>query len=195
MKDVVDRLRTDFGDPEYRHVYDEGFLNSSIATQLKVLREERGWTQEVMAEKAGINQSRVSELEDINFNSWTIRTLRKFAKGFDLRLKISFEEFGTLLEDFRNLNRKGLSRRSFALDPEFHPATKPAARDYSIRVARMPTMERTKQAPTDPIEDTKPARTAAIIALPSRDTKPGALSAPPDKAQEDLSQAQLAGAR
>jgi transcriptional regulator with XRE-family HTH domain len=119
MKDVVDRLRTDFKDPEYRHVYDEGFLNSSIATQIKVLREERNWTQAVLADKAGMNQSRVSELEDVNFNSWTIRTLRKFAKAFDLRLKISFEEFGTLLHDFRNLNRAGLSRRSFDSDPEF----------------------------------------------------------------------------
>jgi transcriptional regulator with XRE-family HTH domain len=117
--DVVERLRTDFRNPEYRHIYDEGFLNSSIATQIKVLREERGWTQSALAEKARMNQSRISELEDVNFGSWTIRTLRKLARAFDLRLKISFEEFGGLLHDFRNLNRQGLSRRSFNSDPEF----------------------------------------------------------------------------
>src|ERR1035441_9022428 len=119
MMDVVERLKRDFNDPDYRHVYDEGFLNSSIATQIKVLREERGWTQAHLAGKAKMNQSRVSELEDVNFNSWTIRTLRKLARAYDLRLKISFEEFGTLLHDFRNLNRAGLTRRSFASDPEF----------------------------------------------------------------------------
>jgi transcriptional regulator with XRE-family HTH domain len=124
MRDVVGRLKRDFKDPEYRHIYDEGFLNSSLATQLKVLREERGWTQAALAEQAGMNQSRVSELEDVNFNSWTIRTLRKLARAFDLRLKISFEEFGTLLDDFRGLNRQGLSKRSFAADPAFFVAAK-----------------------------------------------------------------------
>jgi len=119
MSSVVDRLKTDFKDLEYRHVYDEGFLNSSIATQLKVLREERGWTQDVLADRAGMNQSRISELEDVNFNSWTIRTLRKLARAFDLRLKISFEEFGTLLHDFRELNRRSLSRHSFGEDTAF----------------------------------------------------------------------------
>jgi transcriptional regulator with XRE-family HTH domain len=123
MRDVVDRLKKDFADPDYRHVYDEGFLNSSLATQIKVLREGRGWTQAALAETAGMNQSRISELEDVNFNTWTIRTLRKLARAFDLRLKISFEEFGTLLEDFRNLNRTGLSKRSFNADPAFQRST------------------------------------------------------------------------
>lgn len=127
MKDVVDRLKKDFKDSDYRHIYGEGFLNSSIATQIKVLREEREWTQARLAEEAGMNQSRISELEDVNFNSWTIRTLRKFAKAFDLRLKISFEEFGTLLHDFKGLNRKSLSRKSFAVDPAFkEPQPEPA---------------------------------------------------------------------
>lgn len=116
---VVDRLKKDFKDVQYRHVYDDGFLNSLIATQIKVLREERGWTQAILADKAGMNQSRISELEDVNFGSWTIRTLRRLAKAFDLRLKISFEEFGTLLHDFRDLNRRSLSRRSFDADMAF----------------------------------------------------------------------------
>ena len=71
MSDVIERLQKDFHDPTYRHVYDEGFLNSSIATQIKVLREEREWTQATLATEAKMNQSRISESEDVNFNSWT----------------------------------------------------------------------------------------------------------------------------
>jgi transcriptional regulator with XRE-family HTH domain len=141
MMDVVERLTRDFNDPDYRHVYDEGFLNSSIATQIKVLREERGWTQAHLAGKAKMNQSRVSELEDVNFNSWTMRTLRKLARALDLRLKISFEEFGTLLRDFRDLNRESLSRRSFGSDPAFqsaHAEAKPMASARALRIAPMP---------------------------------------------------------
>jgi transcriptional regulator with XRE-family HTH domain len=125
MSDVVERLKKDFKDPEYRHVYDEGFSSSSIATQIKVLREARKWTQAELADKAGMNQSRISEIEDVNFSSWTMRTLRKLARAFDLRLKISFEEFGTLLTDFRDLNREHLSRRPFDSDLAFQPV--PAA--------------------------------------------------------------------
>jgi len=133
MTDVVERLKRDFQDPDYRHVYDEGFLNSSLATQLKVLREERQWTQEQLATEAKMNQSRVSEMEDVNFNSWTIRTLRKFTRAFDLRLKISFEEFGTLLDDFPKLNRGALSRHSFKDDPAFkEPAAKEAEPEEAL---------------------------------------------------------------
>jgi transcriptional regulator with XRE-family HTH domain len=147
MTDVVERLKRDFNDPDYRHVYDEGFLNSSIATQIKVLREERGWTQAQLADKAKMNQSRVSELEDVNFSSWTIRTLRKLARALDLRLKISFEEFGTILSDYRDLNRESLSRRSFGSDPVFqltHTEAKPMASARALRIAPMPRVANSK---------------------------------------------------
>jgi transcriptional regulator with XRE-family HTH domain len=140
MKDVVDRLKHDFMDSDYRHVYDEGFLSSSLATQIKVLREERGWTQCDLANKSKMNQSRISALEDVNFSSWTIRTLRKLAKAFDLRLKISFEEFGTLLLEFPNLNRAGLSKRSFGADPAFRPGQNVARNHSSVADLRLPSM-------------------------------------------------------
>jgi transcriptional regulator with XRE-family HTH domain len=130
MSDVVERLRKDFRDPDYRHTYAEGFLNSFLATQIKVLREERNWTQTKLAAEAKLNQSRISELEDVNFNSWTTRTLRKLCKAFDLRLKISFEDFGTLLTDFSNLNRERLSRHSFPKDPAFDPPAKPPRSEH-----------------------------------------------------------------
>jgi transcriptional regulator with XRE-family HTH domain len=119
--EVVERLRRDFQDSDYRHVYANGFLDSSIATQIKVLREGRQWTQSDLAREANMVQSRISEIEDINYSSWSIRTLRRLAKALDLRLKVSFEEFGTLLTDYKRLNRASLTRRAFSVDPEFSP--------------------------------------------------------------------------
>lgn len=123
MNPVIDRLRRDFQDPEYRHVYDEGFLDSSIATQIRTLREQRKWSQEKLASATGMRQSRISEIEDTDYSSWSIRTLRRLAKAFDLRLRVSFEEFGTLLSDFTKLNRNDLERRSFSDDPAFKVET------------------------------------------------------------------------
>ncbi len=163
MPDVVERLKKDFRAADYRHIYDEGFLNSSIATQIKVLREERNWTQERLAMEARMNQSRISELEDVNFDSWTIRTLRKLARAFDVRLKISFEEFGTLLNDFRNLNRQSLSRRSFPDDPAFKPSRKPASADWTMLPTLSDSSEGTaRQAPIDPAEHFRRAKIVPI---------------------------------
>lgn len=42
MNGLVKNLKHEFADEEYRHSYAESFLNSSIATQIKVLREQNG---------------------------------------------------------------------------------------------------------------------------------------------------------
>ena len=119
MSTPFERMRRDFGDKEYRHAYADEFLNTKIATQIKVLREQRRWTQGQLAQAAEMRQARISVLEDVNYSSWSIRTLRRLAEAFDLRLNVSFEEFGTLWLDLRDLSRESLSRRSFADDPAF----------------------------------------------------------------------------
>ena len=42
-------------DKEYRHGYADENLNATIATQIKVLREQREWKQEDLANVAGRN--------------------------------------------------------------------------------------------------------------------------------------------
>jgi len=121
--EIANRLLTDLQDYDYRNIYDEGFLNSSIAMQIKILREQRGWSQVQLAQKVGMVQSRISEIEDVNYSSWSIRTLKRLARIFDLRLKVSFEEFGTLLTDFTKLDRESLVKRSFSDDPAFKATT------------------------------------------------------------------------
>ena len=45
MSELVDQLRAEFQDEEYRHSYAEECVNTMIATQIKVLREARNMTQ------------------------------------------------------------------------------------------------------------------------------------------------------
>jgi hypothetical protein len=66
-----------------------------------------------------MKQPRIPVLEDVNYSSWSISTLRRFAQAFDLRLRVSFEEFGTLINDYETLEQKSLERRSFDEDPVF----------------------------------------------------------------------------
>jgi len=119
MSALADKLKESFQSSEYRHGYADEFLNSSIATQIKVLREQRDWTQQQLAEKTGMQQARISVLENVNYSSHSITTLRRIAEAYDLTLNVSFEEFGKRLTDIDRFSRESLERFSFEEDPVF----------------------------------------------------------------------------
>ncbi|KAF3978442.1 MAG: helix-turn-helix transcriptional regulator [Methylococcales symbiont of Iophon sp. n. MRB-2018] len=112
MKELVKTLVTEFDDKEYAHAYMEEFSNMGIAAQIKVLREQRGWTQKELADASGMKQERICALEDIDYDAWTIKTLRKFSKAFDLTVKLSFESFSSGILDVAKINAKTLERTS-----------------------------------------------------------------------------------
>lgn len=123
MKDLVKTLKRSFKDKEYRHGYVDEFLNAYIATQIKVLREQRGWSQKELADNAGMLQPRISVMENVNYSSWSIKILRAIAEAFDLTLRVSFEEFGTRVDDIKKFSRESIERYSFADDPYFKEST------------------------------------------------------------------------
>jgi len=90
-----------------------------IATQIKVLREQRDMTQKSLAMKTGMLQPRLSVLEDASYSSWSISSLRRLARAFDLTLKVSFESFTSFILDFESMGRAALERVSFTDDPLF----------------------------------------------------------------------------
>lgn len=119
MNELSNVLKEEFSDKEVRHIYCDEFLNTSIATQIKVLREQRGLTQSKLAKLAGMRQSRISALEDVSYSSWSIKTLRKLAEAFDLALTVKFDSFGEKLGDIEIFDRKTLEKPSFEDDPAF----------------------------------------------------------------------------
>ena len=119
MSELVDKLRGEFQDEEYRHEYADECLNTMIATQIKVLREQRDMTQKTLAKKADMLQPRLSVLEDASYSSWSISTLKRLARAFDLTLKVSFESFTSFILDFESMGRDTLERMSFKDDPLF----------------------------------------------------------------------------
>lgn len=120
MSELVDKLQAEFQDEEYRRAYADDCLDTMIATQIKVLREQRGMTQGQLAVATGMKQPRIPLLEDATYSNWTINTLKRFAKAFDVALSVKFETFSRLIEDFENLSRESLQRPTFANDTRFH---------------------------------------------------------------------------
>ncbi len=120
MSELRNNLRSEFHDKEYRHAYADDSLNTFIATQIKVLREQRDLTQKALAERTGMAQPRIAVLEDINYSSWSINTLRRIAEAFDLRLSVRFEAFSSLIPEIESMSETTLQRDSFENDVWFH---------------------------------------------------------------------------
>jgi len=112
MQELIKTLTAEFHDKEYAHAYMEDFSNMATAAQIKALREQRGWTQKELADASSMKQERICALEDIDYDAWTIKTLRKLAKAFDLTVKLSFEKFSSGILDVSKINSETLKRTS-----------------------------------------------------------------------------------
>lgn len=111
MSALTKKLRSKFlGDKEYAHTYMESAVDSRIAMQIKALRDQNEWSQERLGAETGMKQERISVLESVNYSSWSIATLRKLARAYDLVLNVSFEEFDTELSKIDSLGNGKLNR-------------------------------------------------------------------------------------
>src|SRR5689334_21609869 len=110
MSATVERLREELKDSEYSEGYAESFLDSYIATQIKVLREQSDLSQQALASLLGTRQGVISRIENVNYSKWNVSTLKKLARAFHVRLKVSFETYGSLLTDVAAFSRENLQR-------------------------------------------------------------------------------------
>jgi transcriptional regulator with XRE-family HTH domain len=140
MKDLLDRLRKYLADEESRYVYADSVTNSFITGQIKALREARGLTQDQLAELVGTKQSGISRWQSTGYAGCKVDTLRKFARAFGVRLKISFEEFSTLPTDIGGFTSERLTPQEFGKDPIFGSALRvsPLPRDEELCARQVP---------------------------------------------------------
>jgi predicted XRE-type DNA-binding protein len=124
VSDLLENLKSEFQDTEYRYAYAESFLNTKLAAQIKTLREQRGRTQVQVAETMGIKQPGYRRFEDVNHSVWKTDSLWSIAKAHGVRLCISFESFGSIIEEKLNFKKEGLQRPAFEDDPVFKDGAK-----------------------------------------------------------------------
>jgi transcriptional regulator with XRE-family HTH domain len=118
--DIEYALRDNLRDREYAQEYAAAFLNAYIATQIKVIREQRKMTQADLGRETGTTQAGISRYEDVNYSSWSLRTLQKLAHAFDVRLRVSFEPYGTLPDEVTRFDRSRLQVVERIKDPALH---------------------------------------------------------------------------
>jgi len=80
----------------YRDAFVAAHVSNTVSAQIAKLREKEGWTQKELADRAGMKQSRVSALEDPNYENIELATLRRLASAFDVALTVRFIPFSEL---------------------------------------------------------------------------------------------------
>jgi transcriptional regulator with XRE-family HTH domain len=137
VNELQKQLEKDLRNEESRCVYADTVTNAFISAQIRSLREQRDLSQDELANLVGTKQSGISRLERSDYSTWKVETLRKLAKAFGVRLRVRFEEFGTLVDEITGFNDKNLLPRKFEDDPAFKEGTRRSHRKTFRRRRRI----------------------------------------------------------
>ena len=77
----------DDGSPEFKELVQER-LRELLIEQIISLRQKRGWSQAVLADRAGFKQPFIARLESGKFTNVELRTLARIADALDVSLEI-----------------------------------------------------------------------------------------------------------
>src|SRR5258708_39011379 len=79
-------------DPETRALYEEEAAKKDLWLQLVEARQKAGLTQEQMAERLGVSQSRIARIEKRGYDAYTLNTLRRYVaalgEGYSLEVRV-----------------------------------------------------------------------------------------------------------
>lgn len=112
----IRQLWRKFSDKGYRDAFVSSHVSSNIANQVSTLRESKGWTQQQLADAAGMKQSRISVLEDPENTSATLETLKRIASAFDLALAVRFVPYSDIVRWSVDPSESEICPRSFKDD-------------------------------------------------------------------------------
>jgi transcriptional regulator with XRE-family HTH domain len=101
---------------EYRDNFVAAHLSTGIAAQIQTLREDRGWTQKQLGEKASMTQARISLIEGPGYDNYTFSTLKRLAAAFDVAIIARFAQFSELATWTADLSPQKLAVPSFGDD-------------------------------------------------------------------------------
>jgi transcriptional regulator with XRE-family HTH domain len=113
---LVEKLR----DPQYRKAFVASQINIGIPFQIRaILRNRPEWTQETLAERAGMLQPRISGLMKPGKTHPNIETLRRLAEAFDCGLLVRFAPFSELARWSEDFDPESFTVPDFEHDPGF----------------------------------------------------------------------------
>jgi len=110
ISEVVSKLK----DREYRRAYVDSQILVGIPFQIRSLRKQRDWSQERLAEEAGMLQPRISAIEKPGRGKLNLETLERIAAAFDIALQVRFVSFSELIGWSEGFEPDAFGIQSFA---------------------------------------------------------------------------------
>lgn len=101
---------------QYRDAFVASQISVGLPFQIRALREQRGWKQSKLAEKADMLQPRISAMERPGESKFNLETLRRIASAFDVALEVRFVPFSELVDWSERFNPDTFNVQSFAED-------------------------------------------------------------------------------
>jgi transcriptional regulator with XRE-family HTH domain len=120
ISDKERQIQESFTNIEYRKALAIEHVNTTLAVQIRKMREHRQWKQHELADRLGKHQETVSQWENPDYGRYSITTLKEIAAIFDVALLVKFIPFSELAKDMVNLSETRLSPPSF--NEEIHNA-------------------------------------------------------------------------
>lgn len=84
---------------EARNAFVDAELINGLAHQIRVLRQQRGWTQHDLAVKLGTSQTAVSRLEDPSYGRYSVKSLLALGGALDVALYVRFLPFSQFIAE------------------------------------------------------------------------------------------------
>ncbi len=116
---ISDRRRDLFEslqDEDYRSAFADEHVGTGLAFQIRLLREDNGWTQEELAQRASKAQETITQWENPNYGRYSQNTLKKLAKAFDVGLLVRFVAFSELVEWTVDVTPERLRPPSYSIE-------------------------------------------------------------------------------
>ena len=104
---------TSFKNKKLRDSYISGRVRTSIALQIRELREKQELTQTDFAKKIGKPQSVVSRLEDTEYGRVTLKTLLDIAGTLNISVVVKFVSFDEFLRQHGDISPAALAVETF----------------------------------------------------------------------------------
>lgn len=98
---------------ERRRSFVDAELANGIAHQVRILRQQRGWTQAELAKRLKTTQGTVSRIEDPSYGRVSVKTLLDLSSAFDIGLFVRFMPFTKLLEATKDLSPSSFEAESY----------------------------------------------------------------------------------
>lgn len=118
MTSAREQIAESLADKEYRDLFVLEHIGQGLAFQIRAMRKDRDWSQTELGEAAGMRQTRVSQLEDPDYERLSLTTLKRLASAFDVGLMVRFVPFSQLVDWSVRLTHADLAVPSFADDAE-----------------------------------------------------------------------------